>query len=684
MTIRKRANDTPPKKEEEHPCRAIPLGNEDNSQSLSYKRRVSRRRSSILKSVSEHEFASLAKRETHQVKILRWLVLVLLLTTATLSAVGVYYFTKNLEKNNFEADYQVNALKIIESFQEHVARKLGAINSLATAITSYALDTQQNFPMVTIPNFAMRGSDLRVQADAVIIHWMPLVTNETRSAWEDYAFKHRFQIDEEFAEDKRQRTAQDAFFGMSEEETSGGKVGGSRRLEEKLKMTVDNQTGYHHKIWSNGAITPQGDVPDDARGPFLPLWQRSPINGQKQKMLNLDFANSKLFHGVLPALLETNEAILAKAEIPLPQFRDRIEKNLALGQYRHNKHEYLDDPLTFLAYPVFDSFAPDREFAGVLATNVYWKMFFANILPPSAIGYICVLHNSYNQTLSFRIDGSQAAYLGKTDSHDPHYDYLAESADVNAFVQAQAEPQTRSYTTVPLSRKYGTYSLYVYPSSDAEKQFTTNEPLIYTVVVVGVFSITCLLFLAYTCVVEKRQRIVMDRVVKSAAKTASAEREVNEFLTHEIRNPLAGSLMALTSCRQGVNETKCISDDAFKMSLQQDLQILHSSLHFIDEFLRSMLDVYRMSAGKLTIALEPADVLKDVLEPVCSILQQRDSQVLVTVECLPNLIIMTDSLRLKQSKHIFGTFTSASLALSLTVFFFFFFFFFLASLTGQL
>jgi hypothetical protein len=68
-------------------------------------------------------------------------------------------------------------------------RRLGAINSMATAITSYALDTKQTFPFVTIPHFEIRGSDLRIQADAAIILWTPLVTDETRVAWEDYALE---------------------------------------------------------------------------------------------------------------------------------------------------------------------------------------------------------------------------------------------------------------------------------------------------------------------------------------------------------------------------------------------------------------------------------------------------------------------------------------------------------------
>jgi hypothetical protein len=211
----------------------------------------------------------LAKKETKAVNALRVLVLALLLVTATLTSVGVYFHISLEEKQNFEVEYQANAERIIESFNDAVERRLGAINSMATAITSYALDTKQTFPFVTIPHFEIRGSDLRVQADAAIIHWMPLVTDETRIAWEEYALAERYQIDEGFQEDAKQREKQDEEFGLTN--TTGT---GDRMLQHSQQETIlDDGTGYHASIWSNGAVSPRGDEPEGS-GPYLPLWQR--------------------------------------------------------------------------------------------------------------------------------------------------------------------------------------------------------------------------------------------------------------------------------------------------------------------------------------------------------------------------------------------------------------------------
>ena len=103
-------------------------------------------------------------------------------------------------------------------------------------------------------------------------------------------------------------------------------------------------------------------------------------------------------------------------------------------------------------------------------------------------------------------------------------------------------------------------------------------------------------------------------------------------------------------------------------SLQEDVKIIGSSLSFIDDFLRSMLDIHASAANKLEIHWAPADLLTDVLEPVRSILHQRDVD--VTVYCPENLVVMTDCLRLKQvSDYVVSGFLANAPSISTLLFF---------------
>lgn len=91
-------------------------------------------------------------------------------------------------------------------------------------------------------------------------------------------------------------------------------------------------------------------------------------------------------------------------------------------------------------------------------------------------------------------------------------------------------------------------------------------------------------------------------------------------------------------------------------SLKEDVDIIGSSLYFVDEFLRSMLDIHASSENKLELHMAPTDLVKDVLEPVRSILHKRGSSVDVMLDCPEQLVVMTDCLRLKQVSSPFDSY----------------------------
>lgn len=96
-----------------------------------------------------------------------------------------------------------------------------------------------------------------------------------------------------------------------------------------------------------------------------------------------------------------------------------------------------------------------------------------------------------------------------------------------------------------------------------------------------------------------------------------------------------------------------ISDENIRRSIQSDGKIITSSLSFIDEFLRSMLLMYRAFANKLEISLAPTNVLKGLLEPVTDILRPRSgSGIEIVVECPDGLTVMTDRLRMEQVRSL--------------------------------
>jgi hypothetical protein len=132
------------------------------------------------------------------------------------------------------------------------------------------------FPFVTIPDFALRGADLRIQATNPELHWLPLVTDENRDEWEAYALQNRFQVNEAFAQDQEMRQRQDEMLGLDDADADSDGLKKEKdpgvKAEEEENI-LDDGSGFHPRIHSNGDITLKGDEANGT-GPFLPLWQR--------------------------------------------------------------------------------------------------------------------------------------------------------------------------------------------------------------------------------------------------------------------------------------------------------------------------------------------------------------------------------------------------------------------------
>jgi nitrogen-specific signal transduction histidine kinase len=62
-------------------------------------------------------------------------------------------------------------------------------------------------------------------------------------------------------------------------------------------------------------------------------------------------------------------------------------------------------------------------------------------------------------------------------------------------------------------------------------------------------------FIVFAYVVERRQNIVMDGALKNAKQVAATERGFNEYLAHDVRNPLAAAMSALSFVTSAIKET---------------------------------------------------------------------------------------------------------------------------------
>jgi signal transduction histidine kinase len=137
-------------------------------------------------------------------------------------------------------------------------------------------------------------------------------------------------------------------------------------------------------------------------------------------------------------------------------------------------------------------------------------------------------------------------------------------------------------------------------------------------------------------------------ILDNARQATKAERELNDFIAHEVRNPVAAAMAACSFGKTAICKEEPLADAESIQTTREDVNVIESALRFVNDLLRNMLDMHRAADKQLQVNMAPCSILHDVLEPVHAMLHKRGDKVQVLVECPPNICVKTDCLRLKQ------------------------------------
>lgn len=302
--------------------------------------------------------------------------------------------------------------------------------------------------------------------------------------------------------------------------------------EESFRGEEDKRLGYfpgdRRKLQTSDEFTPfinffnpeSGAIEPSpgGSGPYGVFWQTSPAL-PIVSLMNYDLASNLLVRGSFFAMLKSKKAVLEIAtDLAGGEGTNSdivITLAIQLGQYRHQLDQYLNNPSSAMVYPVFDSFSQEKQVAGFLLVNLFWSVYFKDVLPEDSLGYIVVLENSHNQTFSYQVDGPHVQYVGQGDSHSSKFDDMKVEADVSKYIRENADGTTQSFTSADLDDQYIQYSLRVYPSQATEDKYISNHSVKFAGTVAGVFAFAAVIFVIYDVLISRRQRIVMQRAIAS-------------------------------------------------------------------------------------------------------------------------------------------------------------------------
>lgn len=304
--------------------------------------------------------AALAGRETKAVSYLRVVVIIVLFLTAVAVSVFIYHYTHQDQVDDFEQAAVAHSLKIIEAFHAAVDVKLGATNALGVAITAFARSQDQVLPFMTVPDFEVHGADSRILADAVLIWYQ---RHDQRGDWEDFGRQNRQHLMQAYAAESAQTSWEDARYNYTQPQ--------ERRNLQGAWNSVVLEDGYAPVLHDLA-----GDIPyrQSFSRKYMPLWQMTPTV-PLTPLLNFDLLTHPALSGSVNAMLESGEAVmefvtdLRDDYDELRKGEEAFELNLAMGQYRYDREEFGGDPVSPVAYPVFDTFGPERQVPQVHVTS---------------------------------------------------------------------------------------------------------------------------------------------------------------------------------------------------------------------------------------------------------------------------------------------------------------------------
>ena len=489
----------------------------------------------------------LAKKETRYVLRLRILVFLALLLAALAVSLTVYFITKNAEGEQFNAAYEGSSEKLLESFEEVIDVKIGAVANFAVTFTEFARDRNLTWPFVTMGDFPQRAISTRALSKSLFLLISPTITTETRSDWNSYAIKEKGWLDEGRAYQKKLNIGQYRR-SLQEDEDSPADV--------IVNFTVpsDGSSPIANDIF---VLNDKGlPAIDSSPGPFYPVWQVSPI--LKNDLVQYNMLDLPAYAPYIKKCLATGDVFLSGVHISEPGGVDSLNLqtyffstilSFSLGK----EVSYEGDPFSTIYVPVFDTFDDNKSVVGFIFSAIQWSDYFTNVLPPNSQPLTLVFENSCDGSFTYQVKGDTVTYIGGGDLHDSGYSHLARSATFNGTSQVEAS----AGVAYRFNQNECVYSVKVYPTSEMYKFYYTSTPALITVAIVLIFLFTAVMFFVYDRLVERRQSIVMRTALKSSQIVSSLfPRQIRDrlFAEDDQDGPVHGTKTKLKSFLSGAGD----------------------------------------------------------------------------------------------------------------------------------
>eukprot|EP00934_Nitzschia_sp_Nitz4_P007763 Nitzschia sp. Nitz4//scaffold37_size175936//118664//127302//NITZ4_002057-RA/size175936-augustus-gene-0.10-mRNA-1//1//CDS//3329549821//7753//frame0 len=382
------------------------------------------------------------------IRKLEMALVVLFVAVSVAVCVGANAALLRNQREEFEESFSFMATDLSKSIKLHTNSILEGMKLITIGITSDSLAHNTQWPLFSVPYFSEYVEDTVNVTDAEIVGFSPVVTAETRTSWEAYSL---------------------------------------------------TQVGYTEG--NPGVLfNSEGVLPQNATGPFVPLWQQAPRNILEGSgvTVNADFISLSTFGEAFSEVLRANHTVVSQ---PIP-----IDILNAI-----NQNEIWDEPIGIVVNPIFEGFATDDPVVAVMTTVLQLRKLF---LSPERYDSIVrslnvILRDTCGQNYTYFVDAATVEFVSLGDNHDVKYDNLKQTFDVSDEIFGGVDYLICNYV------------LDIYPTQELRESFEDSSPVLYPLMAAAVFVATFGLMTVHGWLVSRRQRKLETEATESRNFLAS-------------------------------------------------------------------------------------------------------------------------------------------------------------------
>lgn len=415
------------------------------------------------------------------------------------------------------------------------------------AVTSYTLDTQAKWPLVTVPHFEHRASLVRHESFLRVFGVVPFVREPERKAWEAYSSYKQSWLQDSYA-----TVAQKA---LLEEQQQQAQKNDTQPSSESAEEDIYEATPIVPMIHQGEVDDFDNVLPTESTGPYAPIWQISPPPPpDMMNVINADMLSSQHMLSLIQALYENQHMSVSRAghyDLYNASVHDKFfggspESTALWLNSTTVDYKPGHSPKSVILQPIFDSFdAAKRNMRAFSWGILPWDHLFMDLLPAEMADdrIIAILENSCGQVMTFAVNGPTPTFVGPGDLHESKFDDLVVETELEEF-WASANTVNAATTTTDgdendqititgdeqLAEKaeaqeydkgHCSYTLRIYPSSQFRNAYITNRPEYFTCGIALIFFVTGVSFFIFVYVSRNRQKKVMVLAMSTGSIVAS-------------------------------------------------------------------------------------------------------------------------------------------------------------------